>query len=416
MAMKFRDILSLARKAIQNNKLRSNLTVAIIAIGITALIGIITIIEVLKGTIHDNFSGMGSNTFTIASQSVFSKGRSNRRAANTNEETNRIKIEDAKLFQERYGFPAIVSVNVMASNATTIKRGNKKSNPNIMVMGADENYILVSGTSLASGRNFSSRELFSGENVCLLGNGIATKYFGSAKMAENGNLNIGDARYRVAGVLESKGASFVDRTDNMILIPLNNARQRFNISQKSAVISIYVKDIKYMEAAIDEAEGLMRTLRRLKPGFDNNFAINKNDEIANSLIDNLKYVTLSASLIGFITLLGAAIGLMNIMLVSVAERTREIGLSKAIGANSRTIRLQFLSEAIYISIKGGVIGIVIGIILGNILSLVFKSPFIIPWMWIAIGISICFAVGLLAGIYPALKASKLNPINALRYE
>lgn len=414
--MKFSDILSLARRAIQNNKLRSNLTIAIIAIGITALIGIITIIEVLKGTIHDNFSGMGSNTFNITSQSVLAKGGGRRRAPNTNADANRIKIEDAKLFQERYTFPATVSINVMASNSITIKRGKKKSNPNIMVMGADEKYLEVSGTSLASGRNFSSRELFGGENVCLLGNAIASKYFGSAAAAENGNLNIGDARYRVVGVLESKGASFVDRTDNMILVTLNNARQRFNISQKSAVISIYLPDIKYMEAATDEAEGVMRTVRRLKPGYENNFAINKNDEIANSLIDNLKYVTLSASLIGFITLLGAAIGLMNIMLVSVAERTREIGLSKAIGANSRTIRLQFLSEAIYISIKGGVIGIIIGIVLGNILSLIFKSPFIIPWMWIAIGISICFAVGLLAGIYPALKASRLNPISALRYE
>jgi putative ABC transport system permease protein len=160
----------------------------------------------------------------------------------------------------------------------------------------------------------------------------------------------------------------------------------------------------------------MRSVKALHPGEPTNFAINKNDEVARSLISNLEFVTLAAGFIGFITLLGAAIGLMNIMLVSVAERTREIGLSKALGATSAIIRKQFLSEAIIISVKGGIIGIVIGICIGNLLALAFKTPFVIPWMWMGIGLSICFLVGLAAGIYPALKASRLNPIIALRYE
>lgn len=411
------DIYTLAQKAIRTNRLRSNLTIAIIAIGITALIGIITIIEVLKGTIHSNFAGMGSNTFNITAQSVQLKGgRPGKRRPATGNEANRIKLDDARLFAERFQFPATVSINVMATNSAIIKRGAKKSNPNVFVMGGDENYLVVAGTNLSAGRNFSAREAASGENVCVLGHSIASKYFGSPLNAENGLLYLGDARYRVVGVMESKGASFIDRTDNMVIITLNNARQRFNVSQKSCVVSVRVNDLKWMEAAADEAEGVMRTVRRLKPGEDNNFSVNRNDEIANSLIENLQFVTLSASLIGFITLLGAAIGLMNIMLVAVAERTREIGLSKAIGANSQTIRLQFLSEAVIISVKGGVIGILIGILIGNLLSLVFSSPFIIPWMWIGIGLSICIVVGLLAGIYPALKASRLNPIVALRYE
>jgi putative ABC transport system permease protein len=416
--MKFNDIISLAQKAIKSNRLRFNLTIAIIAIGITALIGIITVIEVLKGTIHDNFAGMGSNTFNITAQSVFAKNKKmgKRRRTTTTSDKNKIKLDEAATFKDRFQFPATISTNIMATNSAVIKRNSKKSNPNIMVMGADENYLLVSGTNLVSGRNFSSREIASGENVCILGNSIATKYFGNSINTENGLINLGDARYRVVGVMESKGASFIDRTDNMVIITINNARQRFNISQKSCVISVRVHDLKWIEAASDEAEGVMRSVRRLRPGDESNFSINKNDEIANSLIDNLKFVTLSASLIGFITLLGAAIGLMNIMLVSVAERTREIGLTKAIGANSQTIKLQFLSEAIFISLKGGFIGIVIGILIGNILSFAFSSPFVIPWMWIGIGLSICIVVGLLAGIYPALKASRLNPINALRYE
>ncbi len=416
--MKLSDIFLLAQKAIKSNRLRSNLTITIIAIGITALIGIITIIEVLRGTIHTSFSNMGANTFNISAQGLLSKNKKNggKRKGNTNVEKNRIKLDDAKLFKERYQFPGTISINVMANNGAIVKRDNKTSNPNIIVMAADENYISVSGTNLEVGRNFSAREVRSGENTCILGNGIAKKYFNAIQNAENGLINIGDARYRVVGVMESKGSSFIDRSDNMVIITLNNARERFAISQKSCVISIRVNNLKWLEAAADEAEGTMRTLRKLQPGDENNFSVNKNDVIANSLINNLKYVTLSASLIGFITLLGAAIGLMNIMLVSVAERTREIGLSKAIGANSQTIRLQFLSEAVFISVKGGIIGIIIGILIGNLLSLAFSAPFIIPWSWIGIGVSICIAVGLAAGIYPAIKASNLNPINALRYE
>lgn len=361
---------------------------------------------------------MGSNTFNIASQSIVSnsKGHGKRKRVNQSEEQSRIKLSEAEYFKDHYTYPSTVSINVMATNAAVIKRNNKKSNPNIFVMGVDDNYLKVSGSTLSFGRNFNSLDITSGENTCLMGNSIAKKYFSDIEDAPNGFITIGDARYRVLGVLDSKGSSFVDRTDNMILIPLTNARQRFNVSQKSYVISIWINDIKYMDIATDEAEGLMRNARRLDAKHENNFAINKNDEIATTLIGNLKYVTLAASVIGLITLLGAAIGLMNIMLVSVAERTREIGVTKAIGANSKTIRLQFLSEAIIISLAGGLIGIVVGILIGNSLSLVFHSAFVIPWLWIAIGITICLIVGLLAGIYPALKAGKLNPINALRYE
>ncbi len=412
--MKVADIYSLAQRSIKSNRLRTRLTITIIAIGITALIGIVTVIEVLKASIETNFSGMGANTFNITNQQVMAKGGRRRRASDA--ETNRIKLRETDMFIRNYRYPSTLSVQLIASNNAVVKRGKKKSNPNINVMATDLNYLKVSGLNLLQGRNFSQRELMNGENVCILGYSIAKKYFQRAGMAENGILHIGQASYRVIGVLEEKGASFTDRTDNMILVSLMNARLRFNIGQKSAVISVKVTDIAQIRAAMDEAEGTMRSVRALHPGEPDNFSINKNDEVARSLISNIQFVTLAAGFIGFITLLGAAIGLMNIMLVSVAERTREIGLSKALGATSNVIRKQFLSEAIIISVKGGLIGIVIGILIGNLLSLVFKTAFVIPWLWMGIGLTICFIVGLAAGIYPALKASRLNPIIALRYE
>lgn len=414
--IKAADIYALAQRSIKSNRLRTNLTITIIAIGITALIGIITVIEVLKAGIEQNFSGMGANTFNITNQQVVVKGGHGRRRRPMDAETNRIKLQETELFKNRYRYPATISVQLIAGNNAVIKRGNKKSNPNINIMATDMDYLNVSGLNLLQGRNFSVREQQSGEPVCLLGYAIAKKYFGRAQLAENGIIQIGQAGYRVIGVLEEKGASFTDRTDNMVFITLMNARSRFNIAQKTAVISIKVANIAQIRAAMDEAEGTMRSVKALRPGEPNNFAVNKNDEVARSLISNIEFVTLAAGFIGFITLLGAAIGLMNIMLVSVAERTREIGLSKAIGASSDTILRQFLSEAIIISVKGGLIGMGLGILIGNVLSIFFKTAFIIPWMWLGIGLSICLIVGLAAGIYPALKASKLNPILALRYE
>jgi putative ABC transport system permease protein len=416
--MRFSDILTLARNAMKSNRLRTNLTVAIIAIGITALIGIVTVIEVLKGSIHSNFSGMGSNTFTITAESMVRRGggKHGGKRKRVNTENNRITLQEATWFENNYQYPAIVSASILATNTATLRHNQEKTNPNIMVMGCDENYVKLSETNFAAGRNFNKNEARSGESNCLLGYALGEQLFAEVSNAVGNTVIINDERYRILGVLESKGSSMVNRTDNMVFVSLQNARQRYNINQKSAVLSVAVNDVKHLDLAMDEAEGVMRAVRRLSVRDERNFSLNKNDEIANNLIKNLRFVTLAASIIGFITLLGAAIGLMNIMLVAVAERTREIGISKAIGANNQTVKRQFLLEAIYISLKGGIIGIIIGILLGNLLSIFFESPFLIPWLWIATGISICVFVGMAAGIYPAIRAAKLNPITALRYE
>jgi putative ABC transport system permease protein len=221
----------------------------------------------------------------------------------------------------------------------------------------------------------------------------------------------------VIGVLASKGVSQFVSSDNNAYIPVINGKRSWPISEKASyVITIGVTKYQLLNPAVSEAEGEFRIIRKTPLGINNDFEILRSDDLAHELISNLKFVTWACVFIAVITLLGAAIGLMNIMLVSVNERTREIGISKAIGANNRTILKQFLLESILICQIGGLLGIVLGIAIGNAVSLMMGSPFFIPWQWISLGLVICFAVGILAGIYPAVTAAKLNPINALREE
>jgi len=204
--------------------------------------------------------------------------------------------------------------------------------------------------------------------------------------------------------------------DKSCMLPLNNIRQYFSKPDMSYGINVMLKDSKSMDAAINEATGLFRNVRRLRVGQEDNFEIAKSDNIAEMLFENIKYVTLAATIIGLITLLGASIGLMNIMLVSVTERTREIGIRKAIGATKELIKRQFIIEALVICQLGGMLGIILGILVGNLISLLTGGSFIVPWLWIFLGLVLCFIVGLASGIYPAIKASKLDPIEALRFE
>jgi putative ABC transport system permease protein len=215
--------------------------------------------------------------------------------------------------------------------------------------------------------------------------------------------------------MKERGASSFLALDNIAIITYNNVRRVFN-SGGSYSITIRANDFKQMDAAVGEATGVFRNSRKLAVKEADNFYIDRSDSIVETLKNTLRYVRYAAMVIGIITLFGAAIGLTNIMLVSVNERTREIGLSKSIGAKGATIRTQFLWESILISLLGAAFGILLGILVGNLASMFFKTGFVVPWVWVIAGVLICFITGLLAGLYPAIKASKLDPINALRYE
>ncbi|MCD4773836.1 MAG: ABC transporter permease [Bacteroidales bacterium] len=405
--------IRISLESIRSHKVRAILTVLIIAFGIMALVGILTSIDSIKNSLNENFAMMGSNTFTIRNREirVHMGGTSNRPKNFRN-----INYDEAMTFKDRFTFPATVSSYTWGTGIATLKYKSEKTNPNIQVLGVDNEYLATAGLEMGKGRNFNHNEIYYGAHVAIIGNEIKTKLFDEKEDPVGKTISIGSGKYLVIGVLKEKGSSVGFSGDRRCLVPVNNVRQYFGRPNMNFSINVMTNNSEDIESAIDEATGVLRIIRKDPLGEDNSFGITKSDTIANMLIDLIKYVTLAATLIGFITLLGAAIGLMNIMLVSVTERTKEIGIRKATGATNRSIRNQFLVEAIVIAQMGGVLGIILGIAVGNIVSMVSGTAFIVPWMWILLGVVLCLIVALASGILPATKAAKLDPIESLRYE
>ncbi|MEE4178720.1 MAG: ABC transporter permease [Bacteroides sp.] len=400
--------------SIRSHMLRTSLTVLIIAFGIMALVGILTAISSIESSISSNFARLGANSFSIRNREmrVVVGGGGGGQAR----EYRRITFEEATAFKDRFDFPALVSVSTFGTGSTVVRYRSRETNPNVSVVGSDENYLVATGNELEYGRNFSPRELQFGENVVILGADVVKTLFPNNENPLQTFVTFGNTRYQVIGVMKGKGAGMGFSEDQRCVLPLVTVRKNFSRPQMNYTITVSASNVIEMESAIGEATGLFRVIRGVRLGEDDNFDVARSDNIAQALIENMRYVTLAASIIGMITLIGAAIGLMNIMLVSVTERTQEIGIRKALGATRKVIKQQFLSEAIVICQIGGVLGILLGVLIGNILSLVMGNPFIVPWVWVIGGVLLCIGVGLIAGYYPAAKASKLDPIESLRYE
>jgi len=424
--LKVSDTLSLAFRTVKSNKLRTSITVAIIAFGIMALIGIITAIQAMNQSLAESFSTMGANAFSIRfKDKQIRVGKHDKEVKKTtkgalkekNSNTGKIiTYEEAKAFKERLAFPALVSISIRGPRNVIVNNEKLKTNPNVVVQGGDENYLLLSGYTLSAGRNFNKLDVESGRSVCVLGNSVAKKIFGNPEKAVDKIIKVANIKYRIIGILKDKGSSAFLNADNVVITTYNNIRRLFSTSNTTFNIGVMVSNVQDMNIAIGEATGTFRPIRKLNFTEQNNFFVDKSDSIVEAFTKSLGSITTAAAFIGLITLIGAAIGLMNIMLVSVNERTREIGLIKALGGTRLSIRQQFLFESIIISLIGAVFGIILGVLVGNIFGIVLKTGFIVPWGWVFTGIMVCSLVGLFAGLYPAYKASKLDPIVALRYE
>jgi putative ABC transport system permease protein len=402
-------------RSIQANMLRTVLTALIIAIGITSLVGSLTVVDGIQSSVNNSFAGLGANAFDVRNRQIYKIRRDGEKEKNYPP----IDYREAKLYKEKFGSQATIGIKINVTFNAEIKYESKQTNPNTRVMGMDENYLNIKGFKIDRGREFSKSDLEDGTNICIIGVDIINQLFEKNINPLDKEITVLGQKMKVVGILEKKGSMMGGGDDRIVFVPLETGRKLSADRTLTFDIVTSVPNITDIENKMEEARGIMRVVRQDAIGMPDSFSIERSDSLAKqseSITDILKMAGFG---IGFITLLGAAIALMNIMLVSVTERTQEIGIRKSLGATPFLIRSQFLIEAIVICLLGGIGGIVLAIAIGNLFAgmlLGGSSDFIIPWAWMSLGITVCVAVGLFSGIYPAYKASKLDPIESLRYE
>lgn len=412
--MNIRENIKEGIKSIKANKLRTFLTAAIISIGITSLVGILTAIDGIQSSINSSFSSLGANTFDIEDKRR-SRGSSDGKKQKT---YPKVTYHELLTFKEKYEGAGVVSIYTVITGQAEVKYGSKVTNPNQIVRGGDENYLTVDGYDVDQGRPFSANESLNGSYVALVGSDVIEELFEDGESPVGKKISLMGSKFRIVGTIaEQGGASGTTNIDRTIIIPMQTARIIAPERNFGYEIAVSVPDPTQMDNAMGVARGLMRAIRQDRPGEEDSFELSASKSLAERMGEITGYLRVGGFTIGFVTLIGASIGLMNIMLVSVTERTREIGVRKALGATPLKIRQQFLIEAIVICQMGGIGGIVLGMTIGNLTSsLIFNSGFVVPWLWMIVAVVIGIVVGLISGYIPAYKASRLDPIDSLRFE
>ena len=410
----FRENVKIAMGSIRAQLLRTILTVIIIAIGITALVGILTVVTAIEYNLNSSFASMGSNTFNINQYESTGRRRGNEEIEKINPI---ISYPEARAFKEKFNTPFTqTSLSFIATSNAEVKFENKKTDPEISVLGIDEFYLTNSGLEVNQGRNFNSFDISNNVYSCVVGSDFATKGLLKDTNPIDKIISVRGAKFKVIGVLKEKGSTFGNSQDLRVMIPIQVARSMFSAPNINYSLSTMVSKKELLDESIDNAIITMRKIRKLNPVEENNFGISRSDDLINRIGELTGFLSWSAWIMGIITILGSSIALMNIMVVSVTERTREIGVRKALGAKKSTIAFQFFIETLTIGQMGGFFGIILGILIGFIICLAAGWDFVIPWGAIIAAFITSFIVALVSGLYPAIKASKLDPIEALRYE
>ena len=409
----FRENMRIAFDSIRSQLLRTILTVLIIAIGITALVAILSLVKALENTISSDFSSMGSNTFNIQRYEFTTQ----RRGSGEKQKINPvIRYTQVKDFVDRYKYPySQVSISFTGTTSAEVKYKNEKTDPEVTVLGSNENYLENSGLELEQGRAFNSFDIKNNNHVCILGSDFKDGLFNNQNPI-NKTISIRGTKFKVIGILKEKGSTFGNNQDLRVIIPIQVARSMFTQPNINYQVSVKVDNKDAFEGALDEAIITFRNVRKLAPIEENNFGIGRSDDLINQINEISGYLSLAAWIISLITILGSSIALMNIMLVSVTERTREIGVRKALGAKKSIIAGQFLMETIMIGQFGGILGILLGILIGLLISTVANFNFTTPWLAMISATTVTLFVAIIAGLFPAIKAAKLDPVESLRYE
>ena len=399
----------MAIDAIRKNKLRSSLTLLGISIGVFSVIGVMTAIRTLESSIASGLNVFATNTFVIQKYPEISFGSNREYRKRKN-----IDFSQYQKFKSRSTLPILVSV-LEGTSVRNVRYKDRIVKNYVDLIGGDDGTIRFYNTYLSDGRNFIDDDIHFGRNVCVLGMDVVDRLFPFEDPISK-KIKIDGLEYFVIGVTERQGEAFGQSKDNFIAIPISTYLERF--SDKWTTLSIHVESSSEstFEKTKDEAIGLMRSIRKVKPEDDNDFEVVTNTEMIEQFSGFTSGVKLFALCVSVIALVVAGIGIMNIMLVSVTERIKEIGIRKAIGATKKDILAQFLTEAVFLSEFGGIVGIIMGIVGGNMVAIIFNIPAVIPIDWAVIGLVVCSAIGIGFGIYPAWRAAQLDPIESLRFE
>ncbi len=407
-----RENIRIALGSIRTQLLRTILTVFIIGIGIWALVGILTVVSALENTLSSDFASMGANTFNLQ--------RYDNSELVNNDATQKINpiisYPQARSFKQNYNFPlTTTSISFTAASNAEVKFDAQKTEPEISILGVDEHFLTNSGLELSKGRNFTSFDVQNNAFACIVGSDFEKGLLKDVNPIDK-VISIRGAKFRVIGVLKEKGSTFGNSQDLRVMIPIQIARSLFTAPEINYSVSTMVERKEMLDEALDYAILTMRQVRNLSPVQENNFGVSRSDDLINRILSITQYLGISAWVIGIITIFGSSIALMNIMLVSVTERTREIGVRKALGAKRSTIAIQFFIETLVIGQLGGLLGLILGILSGFGIAAALDFSFVIPWGAIGAAFATTFMVTIVSGSYPAIKASKLDPIEALRYE
>ena len=400
----------MAIDAIRQNKLRSILTLLGISIGVFSVIGVMTAIRTLESSVESGLNVFAANTFVIQKYPSIQIGRRDKKIRNR----KNIDYDQYKKLKERAKLPVLVSVSE-GSSIRNVKYKDTTVKNYVSLLGGDEGSIRMYKTFISDGRNIAPDDVRYARNVCVLGMDVVDRLFPFEDPISK-KIQIEGLNYYVVGVTERQGEAFGQSQDNYIAIPITNYLQKFSNKWTTLSINVEAASEKDYDKTREEVIGIMRTIRKVKAGEDNDFELETNDEMIETFSGFTGGIKLFALSVSVIALVVAGIGIMNIMLVSVTERIKEIGIRKAIGATKRDILTQFLMEAVFLSEFGGVVGIIMGIGAGNLVSFIFNIPAVIPFDWAIIGLLVCSVIGIGFGIYPAWKAAQLDPIESLRFE
>ena len=411
--MPFFEVLRLALASLGANKLRSGLTMLGITIGVFSVISVMTATGALQGSIETGLSFLGSNFFQFVKTPVLGQGGPQAAAKYANRQN--ITYEEALAYRRlMQGTDTVISLKVFDSSIR-VSYGKLRTNPNIQICGTNENFLVSNGYAIEHGRNFNENDVDLARSVALIGGDIQRRVF-PVEDPVGKVIKINDKNFTVIGVLADKGSAFGGSQDNMVLVPITRFFENYGRANRTVNIATQAASQAAYNRTLDTATGAMRIARGLKPGVDNDFEIFSNDSLVAAFASVANAVRAGAFVISSVALIAAGVGIMNIMLVSVTERTKEIGVRKSIGAKKKDILRQFLVEAVFLSELGGLVGILLGVAGGNALAAVLKADVVFPWGWAAAGLLVCSGIGIAFGLYPAWRAASLDPIEALRFE